>query len=178
MTIYHFGTLPSHKISINLTKRFLFGYPISYYSLSSRDYLYAFCGPIFPRRVSERYLKRPKQKEDCYATRSIQKQEEDREASVYNSLQPTDMRRSFDSLAGGVKAVIGKEPLSRLGRKNWFFTGSYERARWLAIIYSLFGMCTMNNINPYEYIDNIFTKGATYPAYYRRFGRLKSFYPA
>ena len=31
---------------------------------------------------------------------------------VYISLQPTDMRRSFDSLAGSVKEIIGKDPLS------------------------------------------------------------------
>jgi len=31
---------------------------------------------------------------------------------VYISLQPTDMRRSFDSLAGNVMEVIGRDPLS------------------------------------------------------------------
>ena len=50
-----------------------------------------------------------------------------------------------------------------LGRKNWLFAGSHEGARWLAIIYSLFGTCKMNNINPYEYIENILDKVAVYP---------------
>lgn len=31
---------------------------------------------------------------------------------VYVSLQPTDMRKSFDSLAGSVQDIIGKDPLS------------------------------------------------------------------
>lgn len=50
-----------------------------------------------------------------------------------------------------------------LGRKNWLFAGSHEGARWLAIIYSLFGTCTLNKINPYEYIESILDKVAIHP---------------
>jgi len=42
-----------------------------------------------------------------------------------------------------------------LGRKNWLFAGSHEGGQRLAILYSIFGTCKMNDINPYEYIKDV-----------------------
>lgn len=50
-----------------------------------------------------------------------------------------------------------------LGRKNWLFAGSHEGARRLAILYSIFGTCKMNNINPYDYIKDVLDKIVNYP---------------
>lgn len=35
-----------------------------------------------------------------------------------------------------------------LGRKNYLFAGSHRGARWMAMMYSFFGTCFMNDINP------------------------------
>ena len=35
-----------------------------------------------------------------------------------------------------------------IGRKNYLFAGSHRGARWMAMMYSFFGTCCMNDINP------------------------------
>ncbi len=50
-----------------------------------------------------------------------------------------------------------------LGRKNWLFAGSHEGAKRLAIVYSIFGTCKMNSINPFEYIEDVLDKIVDYP---------------
>ena len=52
-----------------------------------------------------------------------------------------------------------------LGRKNWLFAGSHDGAKRLAILYSIFGTCKMNNINPYEYIKDVLDKIMDYPSH-------------
>ena len=52
-----------------------------------------------------------------------------------------------------------------LGRKNWLFAGSHEGAERLAILYSIFGTCKMNNINPYEYIKDVLDRVMDYPSH-------------
>ena len=50
-----------------------------------------------------------------------------------------------------------------LGRKNWLFAGSHDGAERLAILYSIFGTCKMNTINPYEYIKDVLDRIMDYP---------------
>lgn len=45
-----------------------------------------------------------------------------------------------------------------LGRKNYLFAGSHEAAKRLAMIYSLLGTCKLNDVNPYEWLKDIFDK--------------------
>lgn len=52
-----------------------------------------------------------------------------------------------------------------LGRKNWLFAGSHEGAKRLAILYSIFGTCKMNNINPYDYIKDVLDRVMDYPSH-------------
>lgn len=42
-----------------------------------------------------------------------------------------------------------------LGRKNYLFSGSHESAQRSAMIYSFFGSCKMNNVNPKEWLADI-----------------------
>jgi transposase len=45
-----------------------------------------------------------------------------------------------------------------VGRKNYLFCGSHESAQRAAIIYSLFGTCKRNGINPQEWLLDVFKK--------------------
>jgi transposase len=42
-----------------------------------------------------------------------------------------------------------------LGRKNYLFAGSHAGAERAAMIYSLLGSCKLQNINPYDYLQDI-----------------------
>lgn len=50
-----------------------------------------------------------------------------------------------------------------LGRKNFLFAGSDKGAQRIAIIYSLLGTCKMNNINPYEWLKDVFERINDHP---------------
>jgi len=45
-----------------------------------------------------------------------------------------------------------------IGRKNYMFAGSHDGASRSAMIYSLFGSCKMNNINPQEWLADVLLK--------------------
>lgn len=45
-----------------------------------------------------------------------------------------------------------------LGRKNYLFAGSHERAQDAAMLYSLFATCRLHNINPEQWLNNLFEK--------------------
>lgn len=45
-----------------------------------------------------------------------------------------------------------------VGRKNYLFCGSHESAQRAAIIYSLLGTCKLNNVNPFEWLDDVLKK--------------------
>ena len=45
-----------------------------------------------------------------------------------------------------------------IGRKNYMFAGSHDGARRSAMIYSFFGSCKMNNINPAEWLSDVLLK--------------------
>jgi hypothetical protein len=46
--------------------------------------------------------------------------------------------------------------LIALGRKNYLFAGSHERAQDAAMLYSLFATCRLHNINPEQWLTNLF----------------------
>lgn len=50
-----------------------------------------------------------------------------------------------------------------LGRKNYLFAGSHEAAKRLAMIYSLLGTCNLNNVNPYEWLKDVFDNINSWP---------------
>ncbi len=50
-----------------------------------------------------------------------------------------------------------------LGRKNYLFAGSHKGAQRLAMIYSLLGTCKLNDVNPYEWLKNVFSKINSWP---------------
>jgi transposase len=54
-------------------------------------------------------------------------------------------------------AENGIRPLA-LGRKNYLFCGNHEAARHTAIIYSLLGTCKLNNVNPTEWLTDVFNQ--------------------
>ena len=45
-----------------------------------------------------------------------------------------------------------------LGRKNWLFAGSHEAAQRNAMMYSFFGTCKLNKIEPFEWLKNTLNK--------------------
>jgi len=51
----------------------------------------------------------------------------------------------------------GVRPLA-LGRKNYMFCGNHEAANRTAIIYSLLGTCKINNVNPTEWLTDVFNR--------------------
>ncbi len=50
-----------------------------------------------------------------------------------------------------------------LGRKNYLFAGSEESAQRAAIMYTLFGICILHNINPYDWLTVILSKIKNHP---------------
>jgi len=42
-----------------------------------------------------------------------------------------------------------------LGRKNYLFAGSHNGANRAAMMYSFFGTCKMNGVNPYLWLKNV-----------------------
>jgi len=51
-----------------------------------------------------------------------------------------------------------------IARKNFLFCGSDEGAKRTAIIYSLIATCKLNDIEPFEYLTDVLTRIADYPA--------------
>lgn len=49
-----------------------------------------------------------------------------------------------------------------IGRKNYLFAGSHNGARRAAMLYSFLGTCKINNINPFEWMQDILCKIPTY----------------
>jgi len=45
-----------------------------------------------------------------------------------------------------------------LGRKNYMFAGSHEAAQLAAMAYSFFASCKQNDVNPYEWLKDIFDR--------------------
>lgn len=45
-----------------------------------------------------------------------------------------------------------------LGRKNYLFAGSHERAQDAAMLYSLFATCRLHNVNPEKWLTDLFEK--------------------
>jgi hypothetical protein len=45
-----------------------------------------------------------------------------------------------------------------IGRKNSLFSGSHDGARRSAMIYSFFGSCKINNINPEQWLEDVLEK--------------------
>jgi transposase len=54
-------------------------------------------------------------------------------------------------------AENGIRPLA-LGRKNYLFCGNHEAAKRTAIIYALLGTCKINNVNPTEWLTDVFIR--------------------
>jgi len=45
-----------------------------------------------------------------------------------------------------------------VGRRNYLFAGSHKGAERLAMIYSLMGTCKINDVNPYEWLNDVLNK--------------------
>jgi transposase len=45
-----------------------------------------------------------------------------------------------------------------IGRKNYLFAGSHNAAQRAAMLYSLLGTCKINNINPYDWLRDVFER--------------------
>lgn len=45
-----------------------------------------------------------------------------------------------------------------VGRKNWLFIGHPEAGDRSAILYSLMASCRLHEINPYDYLKDVFTR--------------------
>lgn len=50
-----------------------------------------------------------------------------------------------------------------LGRKNYLFAGSHEAAQRGAMIYSLLSTCKAHQVNPYEWLRDVFTRLPDHP---------------
>ncbi|WP_415751044.1 transposase domain-containing protein [Chitinophaga sp. LS1] len=49
------------------------------------------------------------------------------------------------------------EALHNIGRKNYLFCGSHEAAKRAGLLYSLLVTCKLNNVNPYEWLREVFS---------------------
>lgn len=45
-----------------------------------------------------------------------------------------------------------------IGRKNYLFAGSHRAAQNAAMLYSFLGTCKINNINPYEWLEDVLNR--------------------
>lgn len=50
-----------------------------------------------------------------------------------------------------------------LGRNNWLFAGNERGAKWAAVMFSIFGTCKLNGINPFEYLCDILRRAPAMP---------------
>jgi transposase len=50
-----------------------------------------------------------------------------------------------------------------LGRKNYLFAGSHEAAQRAAMIYSFMATCALNEVNPMEWLEDVFNRIQTHP---------------
>jgi len=50
-----------------------------------------------------------------------------------------------------------------LGRKNYLFAGSHQGAKNIAMMYSFFGSCKLNNLDPFQWLFAILDKIPDYP---------------
>jgi hypothetical protein len=50
-----------------------------------------------------------------------------------------------------------------LGRHNYLFAGSEKGAERIAIIYSLFGTCKINKVNPLEWLKDVLERINDHP---------------
>jgi hypothetical protein len=62
---------------------------------------------------------------------------------------------------------------SALGRKNWLFVGHPEAGERSAVIYTLLGSCRRHDLNPFDYLKDLFTR---LPA--AKITQIKEFTPA
>ena len=53
-----------------------------------------------------------------------------------------------------------------LGRKNYMFCGNHDAAENAAVMYSLLGCCKLHDVDPREWLKDVFTKIATYNSDY------------
>jgi len=69
-----------------------------------------------------------------------------------------------------------------LGRKNYLFAGSHEGARRAAVIYSILQTCKLNQVNPFDYLSDVFrrihTRGVTLYSLLPQNWKPLSHYPA
>ena len=47
---------------------------------------------------------------------------------------------------------------SAIGKKNWLFIGHPEAGERSAVIYTLLGNCRRHGINPFDYLQDLFTR--------------------
>jgi transposase len=62
---------------------------------------------------------------------------------------------------------------SAIGKKNWLFVGHPEAGERSAVIYTLLGSCRRHGINPFDYLNDLFTR---LPA--AKITQIKEFTPA
>ena len=53
--------------------------------------------------------------------------------------------------------------MHNVGRKNYLFQGNEQGARRSAILYSLLETCKKNDVDPYEWLKEIYTRIPTHP---------------
>lgn len=50
-----------------------------------------------------------------------------------------------------------------IGRKNYLFAGSHRAAQNAAMLYSFLGTCKINDVNPYEWLEDVLIRIPTHP---------------
>lgn len=50
-----------------------------------------------------------------------------------------------------------------VGRKNYLFAGSHRAAQNAAMLYSFLGSCKINNVNPYEWLEDVLNRIPNHP---------------
>jgi len=59
--------------------------------------------------------------------------------------------------------IENKTRLLALGRKNYLFAGNHGSAQGIAVMYSLFGSCLANDVEPYSWLKEVLERLPGHP---------------
>jgi transposase len=78
-------------------------------------------------------------------------------ALTYALNQKEEIARIFESGEHALdnNAIERQMKQVAIGRKNYYFAGSHEGAKRAAVLYSLFGTCRLNSVNPWKWLRDV-----------------------
>jgi transposase len=72
--------------------------------------------------------------------------------NIYQNLRRYVLEGNYEIDNNNIENAV--RPLA-LGRKNYLFAGSHKAAQNIAMMYSFFASCKANDVNPYNWLENV-----------------------